>query len=70
MMRVRMATVDESARNELLVIYMEALSWSGTALGLGLRQSAAREPKLAYPSRILTYLGFCDSSAAPSPGRL
>lgn len=32
MMRVRMATVDESARNELLVIYMEALSWSGTAL--------------------------------------
>lgn len=31
MMRARMATVDESGRNELLVIYMEALSWSGLA---------------------------------------
>lgn len=30
MMRARMATVDESARNELLIIYMEALAWSGT----------------------------------------
>lgn len=29
MMRVRMATLDEEARNELLVIYMERLSWSG-----------------------------------------
>lgn len=29
MMRARMATVDESGRNELLVIYMEALSVSG-----------------------------------------
>lgn len=32
MMRVRMVTLDESRRNELLVIYMEALEWSGTAL--------------------------------------
>lgn len=29
MMRARMATVDDSGRNELLVIYMEALAWSG-----------------------------------------
>lgn len=31
MMRARMVTLDESARNELLVIYMEALAWSGLA---------------------------------------
>lgn len=31
MMRLRMATLDESRRNELLVIYMERLSWSGHA---------------------------------------
>jgi hypothetical protein len=31
MMRARMATVDESARNELLIIYMEALAWSGAS---------------------------------------
>jgi len=31
MMRARMATVDESGRNELLLIYMEALAWSGLA---------------------------------------
>lgn len=29
MMRVRMATVDDSGLNELLVIYMESLAWSG-----------------------------------------
>lgn len=32
MMRARMVALDESRRNELLVIYMEALDWSGTAL--------------------------------------
>lgn len=29
MMRARMATLDEARRNELLVIYMERLAWSG-----------------------------------------
>jgi len=29
MMRVRMATLDEERRNELLVVYMERLAWSG-----------------------------------------
>lgn len=32
MMRARMVALDEARRNELLVIYMEALDWSGTAL--------------------------------------
>lgn len=31
MMRARMATLDESRRNELLVIYMERLAWSGSS---------------------------------------
>jgi hypothetical protein len=60
MMRARMATVDESARNELLIIYMEALAWSGTTEDeLAAAEDAWARAAAALRERAAGGLGMC-----------
>ena len=61
MMRARMVALDESARNELLVIYMEALEWSGmTEAALADRAAWAAAASAALRERAAEGLGLED----------